>query len=133
MESALTVISAATLPGLLDAPSDELRSWFAERDQPAMRVKQVRSWILARRAESFEQMSDVPKPLRAELASSFQPFTTRIERHLVAADETHKLLLRLHDGGLIECVLIQEPPRRTACISTQVGCGMGCVFCASGL
>ena len=133
MESALTVISVATLPGLLDAPSDELRSWFAERDQPAMRVKQVRSWILARRAESFEQMSDVPKHLRAELAASLQPFTTRIERHLVATDETHKLLLRLSDGGLIECVLIQEPPRRTACISTQVGCGMGCVFCASGL
>src|SRR5262249_12351042 len=48
-------------------------------------------------------------------------------------DGTHKLLLRLRDDRLIECVLIQEDSRRTACISTQVGCGMGCVFCASGL
>jgi 23S rRNA (adenine2503-C2)-methyltransferase len=56
-----------------------------------------------------------------------------VARHLEAADGTHKLLLRLTDDRLIECVLIQEEGRRTACISTQVGCGMGCVFCASGL
>src|SRR5439155_13255656 len=49
------------------------------------------------------------------------------------ADGTQKLLLRLHDGKQVECVLIPEADRRTACISTQVGCGMGCVFCASGL
>jgi 23S rRNA (adenine2503-C2)-methyltransferase len=133
MESALTIISPAKLPGLLDASEDDLRAWLAERDQPAMRVKQLRSWLLAKRAETFEQMSDLPKNLRSELADSFQPFSTKIERHLQASDDTHKLLLRLSDGGLIECVLIQEPPRRTACISTQVGCGMGCVFCASGL
>ncbi len=133
MESALTVISPATLPGVLDTPADEMRSWLAEHGEPTMRAKQVRRWMLARRAESFEQMSDLPKSLRARLAEAFQPFSTRIERHLIASDETHKLLLRLQDGGLIECVLIQEPPRRTACISTQVGCGMGCVFCASGL
>ena len=53
--------------------------------------------------------------------------------HAEADDGTHKLLLRLGDDQLIECVLIQEEDRRTACISTQVGCGMGCVFCASGL
>lgn len=133
MSSALTILSPATLPGLLESSFDELRSWFAERDQPPMRAKQVRSWILEKRVDSFEQMSDLPKQLRTELTASFQPFSTRVERHLVAADETNKLLLRLPDDGLIECVLIQEPPRRTACISTQVGCGMGCVFCASGI
>jgi 23S rRNA (adenine2503-C2)-methyltransferase len=78
-------------------------------------------------------MSDLPRDLRTELANHFTPLGTRIERHLVATDETHKLLLRLPDERMIECVLIQEAPRRTACISTQVGCGMGCVFCASGL
>jgi 23S rRNA (adenine2503-C2)-methyltransferase len=133
MESALTIISPAKHSGLLDTPDPELRAWLAERDQPGMRVKQIRSWLLAKRAETFEQMSDLPKRLRADLADTFQPFSTKVERHLIAADDTHKLLLRLGDGGLIECVLIQEPPRRTACISTQVGCGMGCVFCASGL
>jgi 23S rRNA (adenine2503-C2)-methyltransferase len=133
MESALTIISPAKLPGMLETPAEDLRVWLAERGQPAMRVRQLRSWLLAKRAETFEQMSDLPKQMRIELAEAFQPLATKIERHLKASDDTHKLLLRLSDGGLIECVLIQEPPRRTACISTQVGCGMGCVFCASGL
>ncbi|HEY3789636.1 MAG TPA: 23S rRNA (adenine(2503)-C(2))-methyltransferase RlmN, partial [Urbifossiella sp.] len=88
---------------------------------------------LANRAESFEAMSDLPKELRTELGRSFLPLNTRIERHLIAADDTHKLLLRLADDRMIECVLIQDDGRATACISTQVGCGMGCVFCASGL
>jgi 23S rRNA (adenine2503-C2)-methyltransferase len=121
------------LPALLDQPADALRAWFAERGQPALRVKQVRRWILAGRTESFEQMSDLPRELRTELVQTYAPLGARVERHLVATDETHKLLLRLNDDRLIECVLIQEAPRRTACISTQVGCGMGCVFCASGL
>ncbi len=122
-----------SLPGILDQPSDDFRVWLAERKEPALRSKQIRRWIAAARAETFEQMSDLPKALRTDLAAHFQPFSTRVAQHLVATDDTHKLLLKLHDDRLIECVLIQEPPRRTACISTQVGCGMGCVFCASGL
>ena len=51
----------------------------------------------------------------------------------VSGDGTNKLLLQLHDGHLVECVLLHEADRHTACISTQVGCGMGCVFCASGI
>jgi 23S rRNA (adenine2503-C2)-methyltransferase len=78
-------------------------------------------------------MSDLPKGLREQLAEAFAPFASQVVRHLEADDGTHKLLVKLHDGQLIECVLIQEDKRRTACISTQVGCGMGCVFCASGL
>jgi 23S rRNA (adenine2503-C2)-methyltransferase len=78
-------------------------------------------------------MSDLPQELREALANDFRPLGTRVVRHLEAADGTHKLLLRLGDDRLVECVLIQEDGRRTACISTQVGCGMGCVFCASGL
>src|SRR5262249_14435048 len=81
----------------------------------------------------FEVMSDVPLALRQALAEKFVPLGTRVARHLEAPDGTHKLLLRLADDQLIECVLIQEDDRRTACISTQVGCGMGCVFCSSAL
>ena len=120
-------------PGILDVPSEALRAWLAERGQPPMRAQQIRRQLLANRAESFEAMSDLPKELRAELALSFAPFSTRVERHLIAADDTHKFVLRLHDDRMIECVLIQDDGRATACISTQVGCGMGCVFCASGL
>src|SRR5262249_21755447 len=61
------------------------------------------------------------------------PIGNRTSTHLAADDGTHKLLIELRDRKSIECVLIQEADRRTACISTQVGCGMGCVFCASGL
>jgi 23S rRNA (adenine2503-C2)-methyltransferase len=119
--------------GILDVPADELRAWLAERKQPPMRVGQIRKQILANRAESFEAMSDLPKGLRAELAEAFDVFSTRVERHFRASDDTHKLVLRLADGGMIESVLIQDDGRSTACVSTQVGCGMGCVFCASGL
>src|SRR5262249_1374044 len=66
-------------------------------------------------------------------AESFTVFSSRVERHFTASDDTHKLVLRLADDRMIECVLIQDEGRATACISTQVGCGMGCVFCASGL
>ena len=77
-------------------------------------------------------MTDLPLKLRQDLATAFVPLATRVVHHLRSADDTHKLLLEFADGQRIECVLIQESPRRTACISTQVGCGMGCVFCASG-
>src|SRR5439155_418268 len=81
----------------------------------------------------FDAMTDLPKPLRLALAEAFVPLSSRVARHLRASDETHKLLLELRDGKLVECVLIQDEGRRTACVSTQVGCGMGCVFGASGL
>jgi len=120
-------------PALLEQPEDALRAWLAERGQPPMRARQIRRWVYEGRATSFEEMSDLPKGLRQELADAFDLFGTRVERHLVSADDTHKLLLRTRDGHFIECVLIQEEGRHTACVSTQVGCGMGCVFCASGL
>src|SRR5262249_40816347 len=100
---------------------------------PPMRVSQIRRQVLANRATAFEEMSDLPKQLRAELAETFTVFSSRVERHFTASDDTHKLVLRLADDRMIECVLIQDEGRATACISTQVGCGMGCVFCASGL
>ena len=78
-------------------------------------------------------MSNLPKALRAEMAEAMQLWTTEIVRHTQADDGTEKLLLQLADGGQVECVLLRDRVRRTICISTQVGCGMGCVFCASGL
>jgi 23S rRNA (adenine2503-C2)-methyltransferase len=120
-------------PGILDVPRESLRAWLADRNQPPMRVNQIRKQVLANRAVAFEEMTDLPKELRGELDASYTVFSTRVERHLTASDGTHKLVLRLHDDRMIECVLIQDEGRATACISTQVGCGMGCVFCASGL
>jgi 23S rRNA (adenine2503-C2)-methyltransferase len=78
-------------------------------------------------------MTDLPLDLRADLAEAWVTFGTAVDCEQTSSDGTRKLLLRLHDGQRVECVMIPEQDRRTACISTQVGCGMGCVFCASGL
>jgi 23S rRNA (adenine2503-C2)-methyltransferase len=110
-----------------------LKAWLAERGQPAFRAAQIRKWVFDGRAESFEAMSDLPKALRTELATEYSLWTSKIVRQLGSADGTEKLLLELADGGRIECVLLREGERRSICISTQVGCAMGCVFCASGL
>src|SRR5262245_31548784 len=117
----------------LDTPADELRAWLAERGQPPMRLRQIHRWLFAGRADSFARMTDLPLGLRDELADEFACFSSTVVRRLTASDGTEKLLLRLADGRLVECVLLKEADRRTVCVSTQVGCAMGCVFCASGL
>src|SRR5690349_7490685 len=104
----LPAVPPAPKPALLDQPEDALRRWLADRGQPAMRARQVRRWVLQGRAASFDEMSDLPKGLRRELAEAFDLFGTWVERHLESADGTHKLLLRTRDGHFIECVLIQE-------------------------
>ncbi|HTQ40395.1 MAG TPA: 23S rRNA (adenine(2503)-C(2))-methyltransferase RlmN [Pirellulales bacterium] len=112
-----------------------LPNWLAQSagGAPAYRADQIRQWLFAGWAESFAEMSNLPKQLREQLAAEFTIWTTAVERHHRAADGTEKLLLRLHDGHHIECVLLRDGSRRTICISSQVGCAMGCVFCASGL
>ena len=78
-------------------------------------------------------MTDLPRSSANRLAAEFTPLGTTVDRRLSSSDGTQKLLVRLHDGQVVECVLLPERDRRTVCISTQVGCGMGCVFCASGI
>jgi len=131
------------MPHLLDAIDAQLAPWFKARGQGAYRLGQVRRWLFGQRAGGFAEMTDLPQALREELAGAFALWSSEIARHTQAGDGTEKLLSTLADGGQIECVLLRdsEPSpggrgrsgRRTICISTQVGCGMGCVFCASGL
>jgi 23S rRNA (adenine2503-C2)-methyltransferase len=139
---------------LLNAIDQSLGPWLVERGQGAYRIRQVRDWLFSQRAGNFQQMTNLPQPMREELARDFVLWTSSIAQHTQAADGTEKLLLTLADGGQVECVLLREGVsteeldadepfgahsrdsdglRRTICISTQVGCGMGCVFCASGL
>jgi 23S rRNA (adenine2503-C2)-methyltransferase len=117
---------------LLDL-NDELSAWLVEHGHPAYRAQQLRQWLFEKRAVTFDDMTNLPKPLRTELADEFQIWTSQVAKHLTANDGTEKLLLELADGGKIECVLLREESRRSICISSQVGCAMGCVFCASGL
>ena len=118
---------------LLEASTEELMAWMAGAGHPGYRARQVLRWVFDRRAEGFEGMSDLPKGLRDRLDSEWEVFGTRVVHHHTAPDGTDKLLLECGDGRRIESVLMAEDDRRTVCISTQVGCGMGCVFCASGL
>jgi 23S rRNA (adenine2503-C2)-methyltransferase len=118
---------------LFDIKPTELQAWFERRHIPDYRAGQIQSWLFRRRADQFEQMTDLPASLRIDLAESFTIWSTQITKHSSANDGTEKLLLRLADGGQIECVLLRDGVRRSICISSQVGCAMGCVFCASGL
>jgi 23S rRNA (adenine2503-C2)-methyltransferase len=119
---------------LFDSLGGGLERWLEAAGQPKYRAKQIVAWAAQRRAESFEQMSDLSKPLRSKLEEEWKIFSTTPTR--VSVDPhtgTQKALLQLADGRAIECVLLLEDSRRTVCMSTQVGCAMGCVFCASGL
>jgi 23S rRNA (adenine2503-C2)-methyltransferase len=90
-------------------------------------------WVFQRRVTDFEQMSDLSKSLRNELAADFRLRVSEIATVVQSRDGTDKLLIRLPDGGEVECVLLRDGARRSICVSSQVGCAMGCVFCASGL
>lgn len=111
----------------------ELLAWLAAAGEKTFRLKQIRKWLIERRIRSFEEMTDLPAALRERLATDFRFASFELIGHQIATDRTEKVLLKLQDGELVEAVLMRDPDRRTVCISTQVGCAMGCVFCASGL
>lgn len=116
-----------------DLSRTQLQEWCAEQGYPSFRADQIRKWVFGKRVDSFDLMTDLPAPLRAKLNESFDIFSTQLVEHRTAKDHTEKLLLRTRDDETLECVLMREEDRRTICISTQIGCAMGCIFCASGL
>lgn len=106
---------------------------MADLRQPAFRARQLRAWLYERGAERPEQMSDLPAAMRAELARSSRIGRLSCDVEQTSSDGTRKRLYRLPDGPWIESVLMPYADgRRTACISTQAGCAMGCRFCATG-
>jgi len=120
---------------------EELQEMLRGLGEPSYRAGQIADWLHKKRVESFENMTDLPHALRAQLAKLCTFDRLEIVRVLGSRDTTRKFLFRLADGNLIESVLIPASPalygeksdRRTICISTQVGCAYGCKFCASGL
>jgi 23S rRNA (adenine2503-C2)-methyltransferase len=118
---------------LLDPNPETLQRWLAERSLPAFRAGQIQRWLFGGRAKTIDDMTDLSKDLRTALAADFVLWTGRVIKHNQTGDGTEKLLIQWPDGHQIECVLLRDGIRRTICISTQVGCAMGCVFCASGL
>lgn len=111
----------------------EITSLITQMGEPEFRAAQLFKWLQSG-AESFEEMTDIPKALRERLQSECYIATAQIERKLVSKlDGTVKYLFRLYDGETVESVLMKYEHGYTVCISTQVGCRMGCSFCASGL
>jgi 23S rRNA (adenine2503-C2)-methyltransferase len=101
--------------------------------EPNFRGRQVFRWI-HRGVESFAGMSDLPAALRSTLDERARILTSRVETRSASEDGSVKLRIRLHDGAAIEAMSLQDGRgRRTACLSTQAGCGMGCAFCRTGL
>jgi 23S rRNA (adenine2503-C2)-methyltransferase len=112
---------------------NELKSLLLEWKQPSFRAKQIFSWLYEKGARDFDAMLDLPLPLREKLKASFQFGTLKLISEQVSKDGTRKRAYELLDGQIIESVLMPyKDGRRTACISSQAGCGMGCVFCATG-
>jgi len=116
-----------------DTSPESLRPWFTALGEPGYRADQLVEWVYEKGATSFEQMTNLPRPLRQRSADCFTLYESVLTRQQGSSDGTIKLLLQWSDGATSECVMIPEGDRRTACISTQVGCPVGCVFCASGL
>ncbi len=109
----------------------ELREEFAQLGEPAFRAGQVYSWM-HRGARSFEEMTNLSKALRLRLAERYELTAPTAVRKLVSKkDGTIKYLWRLSDGNCVESVLMQYHHGNTVCISSEVGCAMGCAFCAS--
>ncbi|MEL7337826.1 MAG: 23S rRNA (adenine(2503)-C(2))-methyltransferase RlmN, partial [Planctomycetota bacterium] len=103
------------------------KTWVRQAGLPAFRAGQIWRWMWQRRARSFDDMTDLPKTLRQQLGDAFQLFNSQTVAHQKASDGTEKLLVRQADGGEVECVLLRDGKRRSICVSSQVGCAMGCV------
>ncbi len=119
-------------PAILSLSAADFESWLAEQGEPAYRRSQVMGWI-ARGAQSFADMRELPRPLRAALDESFR--VSSLEPVAVSeADsaQTTKTLYELDGGHTVEAVVMRYADRSTLCISSQAGCPVGCPFCATG-
>ncbi len=120
-------------PSLVGLTLEELAAAVGERPDAKLRAKQIAQHIYRGVATSIEDMSDLPNALRQDLAERFdlQPLQVASRRH--STDGVDKLLVHSGDGQVVECVLLPYKDRVSCCISSQVGCPMGCKFCATGL
>lgn len=120
------------LPNIRAYDLPELKTWMEEHGEKAFRAKQVHEWVWKRFAESFDEMTNVGKALRAKLEAHFTFGKVGIESQQKSSDGTVKYAFRLWDGKLVEGVLIPAEKRITACVSSQAGCSLSCKFCATG-
>ena len=112
---------------------EELTVALGDRTDAKLRVKQIAGHLYSRAVDNFDEMRDLPQALREELKTSFQVQPLTVATHRTSQDGVDKLLVHNGDEEVYECVLLPYEDRVSCCISSQVGCPMGCKFCATGL
>lgn len=118
---------------IYDLTYDQLEAWLLEHNEKRFRAPQIWDWLYVKRADSFDEMTNLSKKNIQLLKNSFSMGTLETEIAQKAKDGTTKYLFRLSDGNLIETVLMPHEYGLSVCVTSQVGCNIGCSFCASGL
>lgn len=111
---------------------DQLTYALSSMGEPAFRVKQIEAWLWQKNARSFNDMTNLSKKLRIQLEEKFALYSPTLVSKQVSQDGSRKYLLRFQDGVMAECVGMPTKNKLAICVSTQAGCAMGCVFCATG-
>ncbi|MFC4775489.1 23S rRNA (adenine(2503)-C(2))-methyltransferase RlmN [Paenibacillus sp. GCM10023252] len=120
-------------PFIYDYTLEMLQEWVKENKEPAFRAGQLFDWLYVKRVKSFEDMTNLPKGLRDKLESQFQFVKLQEITKLESKDGTVKFLFGLYDNHAIETVVMRHNYGNSICVTTQVGCRIGCTFCASTL
>lgn len=123
---------AVVLKDLRKATKDELSSFLKEIGEKPFRSKQILEWLWKKSAKSIDDMSNLSLATREKLNAHYGIFPVTLDKEQKSNDGTIKSALKLHDGHIIESVLIPQNERMTACVSSQVGCSLSCKFCATG-
>ncbi|MDR1365222.1 MAG: 23S rRNA (adenine(2503)-C(2))-methyltransferase RlmN [Holosporales bacterium] len=118
--------------GILNHSADELKAILKEAGIPTFRASQIWEWIYRFGKTSFHDMTNIGKLLQGRLDEMFYIYRPQVINTAKSSDGTIKFLLRLSDTSTIECVYIPDVKRKTICVSSQVGCAMGCKFCSTG-
>ncbi|HCU59334.1 MAG TPA: 23S rRNA (adenine(2503)-C(2))-methyltransferase RlmN [Alphaproteobacteria bacterium] len=117
---------------IIGLSKDELTDFLNKIGEKPFRVKQIWQWLYFQGAQNFDEMTNLSKDLRQKLKDTFVLARPKIVTEQISQDKTHKWLLEFSDGERVETVYIPELDRGAVCISTQVGCAMGCKFCHTG-
>jgi len=110
---------------------EQLQDWVIAQGLPKYRAQQIYDWLWLKNVASYDEMTDIPKTLRQQLAEHFDIKNIQTQSIQISKDKTIKCAIRLFDNAVVESVLIPTSSRATACVSSQVGCSLDCKFCAT--
>lgn len=120
-------------PSIYSLQLGELEDWLIDQSEPKFRAKQIFDWLYVKRVDAFSEMTNLSKELREKLVQSFEITTLEVAVKQESKDGTIKFLFELQDGYTIETVLMRHEYGNSVCVTTQVGCRIGCTFCASSI